>query len=326
MTKVKFSVDENPTPENWNNLINNSPQSNIFCESIYLNLLDNSFRQIIIKKGSDIKAGLVFIESKSKEDIVEDELLIYGGILFMRDSIKKNVKKVFDNYEITEFIVNYVSNKYKKIFLNLSPEIKDLRPFLWYEYHSKESDKKYSVDLRYTSYLNISEIKHNDFLNTQFYESMHTLRKRHIKKANKDKYKVNFSNVADNIIDFYQALMTKQGIKTDENKLFIMRNLINELIDNKRGVLIEIVNQSKIVLYSVFYVWDSKRAYFLFGAGNPEISEQWQGTIAHLEAFKYLSRSKSITEVDFEGVNSPQRGWFKLSFGGELISYYHLNR
>jgi hypothetical protein len=29
-------------------------------------------------------------------------------------------------------------------------------------------------------------------------------------------------------------------------------------------------------------------------------------------------------EVDLEGVNSPHRGWFKLSFGGTLESYWQV--
>ena len=105
-----------------------------------------------------------------------------------------------------------------------------------------------------------------------------------------------------------------------------MSNLIEALINNDRGVLIEISNASGQIIYIVFYVWDRIRAYYLFGAGNPDASEPWQGTLAHWEAFKYLSKTKLIRVIDFEGVNSPKRGWFKLSFGGELINYYHLSR
>jgi hypothetical protein len=34
---------------------------------------------------------------------------------------------------------------------------------------------------------------------------------------------------------------------------------------------------------------------------------------------------EGIAEVDLEGVNSPRRGWFKLSFGGALLPYYELH-
>ena len=31
-----------------------------------------------------------------------------------------------------------------------------------------------------------------------------------------------------------------------------------------------------------------------------------------------------VKEVDMEGINSPQRGWFKMSFGGNTIPYFNL--
>jgi len=36
----------------------------------------------------------------------------------------------------------------------------------------------------------------------------------------------------------------------------------------------------------------------------------------------FLAKKKNIREIDWEGVNSPQRGWFKLGFGGTLQPYY----
>ena len=105
-----------------------------------------------------------------------------------------------------------------------------------------------------------------------------------------------------------------------------MKNLITGLINEDRGILLEIQNEFSQTIYTVFYVWDRLRAYYLFGAGNPDKSEPWQGTLAHWESFKYLSKNMLLKEVDFEGVNSPKRGWFKLSFSGELVNYYHVKR
>ena len=50
---------------------------------------------------------------------------------------------------------------------------------------------------------------------------------------------------------------------------------------------------------------------------------QHTGTAVLWDAFNGLS-DHGIREVDLEGVNSPQRGWFKMSFGGDLVPYYEL--
>ena len=61
----------------------------------------------------------------------------------------------------------------------------------------------------------------------------------------------------------------------------------------------------------------------------PKQSIGYEGFLTSLseqqfEAFKDIAQRLSISEVDMEGVNSPQRGWFKLGFGGNLVPYYHV--
>ena len=41
-----------------------------------------------------------------------------------------------------------------------------------------------------------------------------------------------------------------------------------------------------------------------------------KGTFAHWKAIEYFVKQK-IFFIDFEGVNSPKRGWFKIGFGGD---------
>ena len=325
--KCKFTINDNPSDKDWIYLLNNSLQSSIFCEKLYLERLNINFKRIIIYKGNFVKAGILLLLNDDGNNIIEDELVIYSGILFAEDHAVKSINKRLENFEIQEILVEYIATNFNNIFLALSPEIKDLRPFLWYKYHSKDIKEKFIVDVRYSSYLDISELQqNNDIFDTQLFNSMHTLRKRHLKKAHTVDHKVSKSTNPATLISFYKDLMNRQGEKIEPTKILKMSNLIEGLINQERGVLIEISNASGEIIYVVFYVWDSIKAYYLFGAGNPNKSEPWQGTLAHWEAFKYLSKTKSISLIDFEGVNSPKRGWFKLSFGGELINYYHLSR
>ena len=327
MKKDKYLVNESPSEEDWKYILNNSPQSSIFCEKIYLEQLQSNFKRIIFLKGNQIKAGILLLLDETSKNIIENELIIYSGILFVENDQIKKINKFFDNFEIQEFITDYISSRYLNIFLPLSPEISDVRTFLWHKYHTKDKKEKFLIDVRYTSYIDISELNNNDDdFNYVLFKSMHSLRRRHLKKAYKEKHKVNISNNPNKLISFYEDLMIRQGEKIIPSKILVMKNLIIELIDKERGSLIEISDGDEDILYIVFYVWDAKRAYYLFGAGNPAKSEPWQGTLAHWEAFKYLSKKKSLKVLDFEGVNSPKRGWFKLSFGGELITYYHLIR
>ena len=71
------------------------------------------------------------------------------------------------------------------------------------------------------------------------------------------------------------------------------------------------------------FALDHLRAYYLFGVNKPELRDYHTGTAVLWDAFYELNKD-GINEVDLEGVNSPKRGWFKVSFGGELKPYYEL--
>jgi lipid II:glycine glycyltransferase (peptidoglycan interpeptide bridge formation enzyme) len=68
---------------------------------------------------------------------------------------------------------------------------------------------------------------------------------------------------------------------------------------------------------------DARRAYYLFGASDPALRDSHCGSAVLWDAFCFLA-SSGVAEVDLEGVNSPRRGWFKLSYGAALVTYYEL--
>ena len=68
---------------------------------------------------------------------------------------------------------------------------------------------------------------------------------------------------------------------------------------------------------------DHIRAYYLFGASDSNLRDSHTGTAVLWDSFAKLNHY-GVNEVDLEGVNSPDRGWFKLSFGGDIVPYYHI--
>jgi len=45
-----------------------------------------------------------------------------------------------------------------------------------------------------------------------------------------------------------------------------------------------------------------------------------------VDAFGRLRRRANLREVDLVGVNSPERGAFKLSFGGTRLPYFGIEK
>ena len=82
-----------------------------------------------------------------------------------------------------------------------------------------------------------------------------------------------------------------------------------------------VVDQPKM-LYALLYLKDKRKGYYFLGAGNSVNKTSWQSTFGHCEIFRFMQKKFDINFIDLEGVNSPKRGWFKLSLGGNLVPYF----
>jgi hypothetical protein len=160
---------------------------------------------------------------------------------------------------------------------------------------------------------------------TACFEAMETVRRYSVREARKKGGSVRVVKDSTALIGYYRDLMQAQGEQAPEGKLAAMQRVMQGLIGIGHGALFHVHDADDTLLYCVFYGWDRHRAYYLYGAGHPERSTPWQGTLAHWFAFGHLAREHGVTQVDLEGVNSPQRGWFKLGFGGSLQPYHTLH-
>ncbi len=327
MSSLKLSLVPVTEADDWDELINRSPQGNLFSERLYLKATGRNHHLYWVKQGTgtEIKAGLVLIVSDDGRCCELDDLVIYGGLLFNLDPKRQLVKRRHDEFQVTEFVIEQITQIYASIDFQMSPEFSDMRPFLWYRYHDA-GENRFSLNLRYTSYVDISSLQ--NFIDREeespCFNNMETVRRYSVREARKKGGSIARAGNGDALIEFYRVMMDRQGDSQSTVKLSGMKRVIDALLEAGRGVVYHVLNSTGAVIYSICYGWDAKRAYYLFGAGHPEINEPWQGTLAHWEAFKDLAQRRAINEVDLEGVNSPQRGWFKLGFGGDLRPYYQV--
>ena len=323
--KNKFIIEEISNLQEWESFVINTPQYTMFVSNLYLSVFGGKYKLLFIRKGIEIKAGFCILLSEDEKNIILNDLIVYSGIFFKDDSSQKHVKARSERFDITNAILDYITINYNKIHWALSVQIEDMRPFLWYNY-GKEHDR-FELDLRYTSYLDISSLSSFKYEEqTQLFKSLDTVRQRNIRKARENEsYTIQELNI-DSYIQFYQELMSQQNESISSNKLDNKRNIIKELVSNNKAIMFITKNKDQKILYITIFSFDKNRAYYLFGAGNINANEQYKGTICFWDAFITLSQKYNVKEVDLEGINSPQRGWFKLSFSGTMKTYYEIKR
>jgi hypothetical protein len=321
----KYIIEEVDDLDVWQQSIENTPQYSMFVSRVYLESFGGRYKLFSIKKGEEPKAWFCILLSNDEEKIVLDDLVIYSGIFFKEDLTQKEVKAKSERFELTDAIIVFLAQKYKKIEMALSTKIEDMRPFLWYNYGSNKKNDIFELDLRYTSYIDISELK--DFNNeedTQLFKNLETLRQRNIRQARKDNSITSDELHVDLFLEYYKKLMNSQGEDVPESKLTNMANIITNTVKNKDAVMFATKNGNGDIIYLTVFTYDEYRAYYLFGAGNPDSCEHYKGTVCFWDAFIRLAQAYGVKEVDMEGINSPQRGWFKLGFGGSIVPYYEI--
>ena len=319
LTITELSMESISDLKRWKQLVSGSPQGNIFFDLEFLNLMNVEYKAYFIVKGGQlIVAGLIY--SIKDGQPVLNNAMVYNGIFFAKpDPLIKANQNLANDFEISKFTIQFLTQKYDSIQLSLHPNFLDLRPFLWHNYHE---GRRFKHELRYTSYLTC---KNEKFDEKTFLEFMGRSRRQELKNALKSDIQISFADSAISLISPYKKTMEQQGIYLKESWWTNIENTISQLISNNKGLLITSKDHhTNNIIASAFFGISDSNATYLWGGTNPELRNGFEGTLVLFKGIQKLFNELNIHEIDLEGVNSPSRGWFKLGFGGSLTPYFEV--
>tara|TARA_B100000795_G_C22797439_1_gene440076 strand:+ start:209 stop:1171 length:963 start_codon:yes stop_codon:yes gene_type:complete len=304
----------------WNNFIDQSPNGNIYFKSFFLDSLKDKVSKNFIIKGNQIKAGFVLVHDKDL-NIIDNENIIYSGIIFNKYEDKSTSSYNLDTFSITEFFVQHLVANFKNIQFNTVPDFLDVRPFLWHNYNKKKN--VFKCYPKYTSFIDINNC--SDEINDpkNLFNKMNTLRRRLIRKGIQNLTKFKTTTDISYLVKSYENYMIKQQSPVSSQKINEMKKLFKNLLDNKKLLIKIAYTKEGDAGYLCIFAYDLKVGYFLYGCPLVDKVENYLGSITFWQVFKDLKK-KGIDLVDMEGINSPNRGWFKQSFGGVIKQYFEI--
>lgn len=311
--RISFILDN----ENkyWDKLISNSSQGTIFSLNSNLNFYKNKFE--VLK--------YVFFDEKNINAIAcvpiilgdENPIFnVYNGIIFNQEilEIKNNSRRYSKILNYSEKIISLIAKKHKNIHLTLNPKFEDLRAFQWHNYH--ESLKpKFKIELRHTGILDLENMNKDQV----FYQ----FRKNRLREIKKFSHLVTTDGKVTDLIKLYKKTFNRQDINFNENYLINLFDYCNHAINNKFARLNFLKKQNGDFVSATLFVFDDKNAYYLIGASDPELRNDFPSAPAMSEQVFYFYEKK--LNVDFLGVNSPQRGDFKISFSPKIVKYFNVS-
>lgn len=308
MELINLRIDQ------WQDLVAISPQGTIFHEPCYLESLELNCEFLGISRKGNLLGGIALPKGENYSLMPYQA---YNGFIFHPELCsKKSVAKIEQKFQISEFLGLDLLNRYKNIKMSCIDfdEDLDLRGFLWANYHDKALPS-YVTQIAYTS-----------ILDTTYPIDQSEFRKGRNSSYNKSKKFQLETEISDNVEAMeavYLETFDRQDIELPEATFNLAKIIFKRLLNEKKAFLVATSFEGEIASMSMFG-FDNKRAYYLFGANKTEFRSKEAGTANMAWAVEYIKKEMNIDKLDMLGVNSPQRGSYKLSFGGSLKAYHQI--
>lgn len=309
--------------ENWDEFVTNSENGTLFDMSVFQKSLTIQNQPILCYKNKELKAGFVYTKYESNNKHSTD-FIIYNTIIFRKPLANQNRNQVYsERFKIITELINFLSLSHKNcIEFRLDTDFADIRPFLWHNYGINET-AKFFVEVKYTTLLNITDFNLNEFENTTLYKNASISRRQEIRYGIKKNVKTIEMFDVDKFITFYLLTLERQNLIPNMESVEEMKNIIINLHKTNSGVMFASYTQDGSLGSMAFWGIFNTKAYYLFGASDPNYRDSHTGTMVIWDSIRSLAKNK-ILEIDLEGVNSPKRGWFKISFGGLIKQFFVL--
>lgn len=324
MSEATYCLEECLADEKWDAFVQKSPTGTLFSLSDYIAATRQPVRTFWCVRGTEKRAAVAVTENPDGSQGVLHDFIIYNGLMFAPPAHKQNRSQVIsEHFEIATDVAAALSQRYPQLELALAPQLNDIRPFLWHNYGSSPC---YVADVRYTAYANLTGFDTATCPEeVPLFSEISYARRQEVRKAIKAEVRTAETDNALALADFYGLTMQRQGIVIEPQVHDALHYLAHNLLQKNMARLFTTYTAEGEAAAVALFGWDTKRAYYLFGAGDPQYRNTPCGTAVLWDAFKALALA-GHSEVDLEGVNSPKRGWFKMSFGAELVTYYQLTK
>lgn len=298
----------------WDRLVDASPQGTVFSQSGFLRSLGCPFRRYLIGTASRPLALCTAIEDQAGEQLLAYDFTPYQGILFLHEAAVLPRQRVLDEMRISEFVIAALTERYRTIAMALSWHYTDLRPFLWHNYHASELGQ-FKATPRYTGVLDLNQID-----SATFPAQTRACRRQELRKA--AHCVVREETDVERFLELYALTFIRQQIVLPDSTLALVRRITCAALEQGYGRLSSCAGAQGVAAMTLF-LFDRKRAYYLFAANDPEQRNSGAATRLMFENIDY-AKQRGLAEFDFVGANSPNRGDFKLSFNPELKLYFDL--
>lgn len=304
----------------WDQFIKTSPQGTIFMQSVFWNALGFDTDYWGVNYKGILIATIAVSHIKGIPVCNSDMLNQYNGVCFSPDIFEKSCHAQSKIMVGTlDVLFQALCEHYPRLSFFLHPSLYDIRGIQWVHYHEREKGI-FDIAPIYTGCIDLAS------LNTieEIIAGATKNRRRDYKKALKSNFTVENSTDIDMLAILYEDTFSRQGISVANHMLKQLKSLSRAAIEYGFGNVLVCKTDKGQVISASLIVEDDGCAYYLVGTNNPDFRNTGAGTYLMISAIEQ-AREKGLHSFDFIGINSPERGDFKLSFGAKPVMTFAVN-
>lgn len=301
----------------WDNLVAQSEQGSVFNSREFLSALGVDIRYWGVYDGYELMAATSVQVDGGGNPVGPDKCInLYQGIMLSPAITGLPVpSRVRRELAVVNRLIEGLTERYDEIWLSMHPRMKDIRSLQWFNYHTPENGQ-FQIDVRYTGLLELTNFSSREELVSSFARGRQGDYKKAISKG------ITVKTCFDpNLLDTLHAktFARQEADRGVFDKLLIP--ITDAALKKGFGELLVAYTDDGAPTSASLFIWDNSTAHYLFGASDPEYRNTGAATYVLAESLWRAIERKNC-RADFVGVNSPQRGEFKTSFGALPVTYF----
>lgn len=294
----------------WDNFINVSPQGSIYCKSDFLKCLPAKIDKYFFYSNGKEIASVILINNE------ESPLFsMYQGVCLAPISGGKH-HYFNEQLKTLTLLLECLVKVFPTLELSLSHHFEDLRAFQWINYNEPHKGQ-FSLNLNYTGIIPLKE--ENNF--ESYLTSIRSVRRYEWRQCEKKGFRVFDSSDIMEFIKLYKLTFERQGIILDSNSINTVTSITKSAISNNFGRLVFCADNDGVVHSANLILFHNDTCYYEFGASDPQFRSSGASVYLMLNNIKYAIEN-GYSFFDLVGINSPNRGDFKLSFNAFPKAYF----
>lgn len=295
----------------WRALLARSPQGTRFLDPDFLALFDVSFRLYGLFRGNICIMGLPVIDAAPLPWCYRQGPIFY-------DEISKGGMAKLIQYEIdlAEQAVTELARVEPHFHFSLSPDLWDVRGYDWAHYH--DADKpRCRLTPRYTAILSLESATTEDIRAG----SRSARRQEERYASEREGLRPTADGRVDEMFALYTETFARQSATVPAQEAALFASYIQYFRDQDCGHILAVRDAAGVAVAMAFVFEDLDGVWHvpIIGTGDT----RYGGTMLYFYIVDF-ALARGAKAVDFDGANSPNRGYFKHSLGALPALYFEV--